>query len=1053
MKVIKIILLTFLILHQASAQVRMLDNFEESKSWVPIVSNGASMNITQTKGYIGNGLALQFEFHGSGYAIAQKQFKLLLPENYKFTFYLRGDAPVNNFEFKLLDTADNVFWIKKLNVEFPNDWTKQAIKKRHITFAWGSAGGGEIKFVDKIEFVVSAGTGGGKGTIFIDEFKIEPITEATPNLKPISTSSSSAKNSLPHLAIDADTATSWMSDGKSERQWWVIDFQQEREFGGLVIDWRKGKFAKEYDVDFSDDGKNWTTVYSVKSGNGDRDYIYLSESETRFFRLNLKKSSNKVYSICNIDVKNVYFGSSTNAFFKEVAKDAPRGYFPKYFSGKMSYWTIVGVSGNLKEAMINEEGMIEVDKASFSLEPFLYLNGRFITWNDVTITQSLVGNYLPIPIVEWNYNSYILKTTTFAANVEGKPVLVVDYFVENRSDTIVEGKLFVALRPFQVNPPSQDLNMVGGTAHIRSIKYSDGVATVNNLMHVLSLSTHNAFGATEFDNGDITSFISRGEVPHTRNINDHFGYASAAFEYKLALPPKSSKNIYLIVPYDWRPTNIKTNQDEINAKSIAVELLQKTRNYWESKLDVVEFKFPKSAEKIVNTLKSNIAYILINRDGAAIQPGSRSYERSWIRDGALTSTTLLYLGLKDEVREYIDWYANFQFPDGKIPCVVDSRGADPVPEHDSHGEFIYVVMEYFNFTKDTIWLRSKFGNIVNAVRYIQFLRSQRKTDTFKYGTAEQQAMFGLVPESISHEGYSAKPMHSYWDDFWVLRGLKDATTIAQILGEKILEEKFKSETEDFQICLYNSMRLAMQNKNIDYIPGCVELGDFDPTSTAIGINPIGELGNIPEPQLTNTFDRYYKFFTDRRDGKIDWVNYTPYEVRIIGAYVYMNQKQRAHDLLNFFFEDQRPKGWNHWAEVVWKNPDTPRFIGDMPHTWVASDFIRSIRSMFVYEREKDSSLVIGAGISEDWLNETDSIEVNKLPTHYGSLNYKMKKVGPNLVIEIRGNIKIPPGKIILHSSISGSYVSVQLNGKQIKPTRRGLEISTLPALVVLKPTK
>lgn len=592
--------------------------------------------------------------------------------------------------------------------------------------------------------------------------------------------------------------------------------------------------------------------------------------------------------------------------------------------------------------------------------------------------------------------------------------------------------------------------MVGGTTNIRTIKYSDGIATVNDVTQVLSLSTHNSFGAAEFDQGDITSFISRGEVPSTHIINDHFGCASAAFEYDITLPSGGSKNIYLIVPFSEKLTNIKANLEENKSKSVVMELLDKTQQFWESKLNAVEFKLPKSAEKVINTLKSNIAYILINRDGPAIQPGSRSYERSWIRDGALTSTALLYMSLTDEVRQYIDWYAKYQFPDGKIPCVVDARGADPVPEHDSHGEFIYVVIQYFYFTKDTIWLRNKFDNVIKAVRYIQFLRSQRKTDVYKYGTSEQRAMFGLVPESISHEGYSSKPMHSYWDNFWVLRGLKDATTIAQILGEKKLEEEFKSEMADFRICLYNSVRLAMQNKNIDYIPGCVELGDFDATSTAIGVNPVGELGNIPEPQLANTFERYYKFFTDRRDGKIDWVNYTPYEVRIIGKYIYMDQKHRAHELLNFFFEDQRPKGWNHWAEVVWKNPHTPRFIGDMPHTWVASDFIRSVRSMFVYEREQDTSLVIGAGIYEDWLDEPDGIEVKKLPTYYGDLNYSMKKVGENLIVEIGGSIQIPPGKIILRSPLRNPIASIQINGKPFMQTRRGIEIAKLPATVILK---
>jgi hypothetical protein len=40
-----------------------------------------------------------------------------------------------------------------------------------------------------------------------------------------------------------------------------------------------------------------------------------------------------------------------------------------------------------------------------------------------------------------------------------------------------------------------------------------------------------------------------------------------------------------------------------------------------------------------------------------------------------------------------------------------------------------------------------------------------------------------VPESISHEGYASQPRHSYWDNFFVLRGLKDAAAMAAVLGE------------------------------------------------------------------------------------------------------------------------------------------------------------------------------------------------------------------------------------------------------------------------------
>ena len=41
--------------------------------------------------------------------------------------------------------------------------------------------------------------------------------------------------------------------------------------------------------------------------------------------------------------------------------------------------------------------------------------------------------------------------------------------------------------------------------------------------------------------------------------------------------------------------------------------------------------------------------------------------------------------------------------------------------------------------------------------------------------------FGFSPASISHEGYSAKPMHSYWDDFWALKGYDAAVDIATAL--------------------------------------------------------------------------------------------------------------------------------------------------------------------------------------------------------------------------------------------------------------------------------
>jgi len=72
---------------------------------------------------------------------------------------------------------------------------------------------------------------------------------------------------------------------------------------------------------------------------------------------------------------------------------------------------------------------------------------------------------------------------------------------------------------------------------------------------------------------------------------------------------------------------------------------------------------------------------------------------------------------------------------------------------------------------------------------------------------------------------------------------------------------------------------------IDFIPGAVELGDFDPTSTTVAVDPGGELGRLPQPALNRTFERYFDLFRRRRDGQEEWNAYTPYELRVVGTLI------------------------------------------------------------------------------------------------------------------------------------------------------------------------
>ena len=1063
---------------------RVLDDFNTVTEWSAHPSDGTEIRISSDVGYRGNAMRLDFDFHGGGgYVIARTELPVTYPVNYEITFWVRGAAPKNNLEIKLVDrSGDNVWWVNKRDFEFPKAWSKVTLKKRHISFAWGPSGGGDLKESAAIELAITAGTGG-KGTVWIDEMVItplEPVTAytATPSLR---ASTSSAGNTAAR-AMDGDRATSWRSraptaparTGIDNTTLW-IDFLQRRELGGLTIHWGRDDFATSYDVETSQDGTTWQPVYEVRTGNGGDDYIVLPETETRHIRLRLSRASRgRGYDIADIDVQPLAWSESPNALFATIARDAPRGSYPKYLSGVQSYWTVIGVSGDAREAMINEEGMIETGKGAFSIEPFLYTNGRLLTWADASPTQSLERGDLPIPSVMWATQPVSLTITGFVTGAPGASILHGRYRVVNRETTRHASTMFLALRPFQVNPSWQFLNTTGGAAPIHSLSYDGRTVTVNGDRVVIPVTTPTRFGVASFDQGNIVDLLRRGALPPDSTISvrlipadrvQDMPYASGALSYALDLAPGETRDIIVAVPlHDMEPADsavapgrgrplaaaraAPSGLAPAAATAYGQQQFDAAFREWSTHLDKVGIQLPPSAERIARTIRTNLAYILINRDGPSIQPGSRSYERSWIRDGSLTSAALLRLGHAKEVREFIEWYAPYQFANGKVPCCVDHRGADPVPEHDSHGQLIYLIAEYHRFTRDTAFLARMWPHVARAVGYIDTLRAQRMTD--EYRTGDKRAYYGLVPQSISHEGYSAKPMHSYWDDAFVLRGLKDAAEIAGILGKRDTAAVFGAKRDEFRRNLMDSYRAAMQMHRIDFLPGSVELGDFDATSTTVAVAPGGEVRTLPQPALSRTFQKYLEHFRGRRDGTVASENYTPYELRTVGTFVRLGQKGVAHELLDFFFRDQRPAAWNHWAEVVWKDPATPKFIGDMPHTWVGSDYVRSVTDMFAYEREDDAALVVGAGIMEDWVTRSPGVSIRELATHYGPLTYTMSGTASEVRVRIAAGLRVPAGGVAIQSPFARLISSVSIDGRPAAVNAGEIIVRTVPAEVVIR---
>ena len=693
--------------------------------------------------------------------------------------------------------------------------------------------------------------------------------------------------------------------------------------------------------------------------------------------------------------------SSANDAISALAKAAPRGAFPRAFVGEQPYWTLAGSDGGKLTALISEDAAVEPAKGSYSVEPLVVDRGRRFDWAAVRHSHSLADGKLPIPTVTWTAPGFRLDTTLLADS--GGRAVLARYALTNVTGPRRTIELRLGVRPWQVNPPAQFLAQQGGHSPIFRIVRSNAQLAITQPQ-------------TEGD-PPVTRTLVASRAPDTATIGALPGkdMAIADLVYRLDLAPGATQGIVLTMP--GADGAVPTWGDAFAA----------ARAHWRDVLGRVTVQVPPAKQAVADTLATAFAHILISRDGPMLKPGTRSYDRAWIRDGAMMSEALLRMGRPDVARAFADWYRPNLFASGKVPCCVDFRGADPVPENDSHGEYIFLVHQLFRFTGDRAALDRDWPSVLAATRYMDQLRLSERTPANL--TPERRMLYGLMPPSISHEGYSAKPQYSLWDDFWALRGYRDAADIARLLG-KPEAASIAASRDQFAADLHAAIRAARDHWKIAYIPGATSLGDFDATSTTVALDPGNEQARLDPTMLAATFERYWREFRTRAAGARPWKDYTPYETRTIGTFVRLNWRDRIDPLLDFFMADRRPAAWNQWAEVVGRDPREIRFIGDMPHAWVASDFVRGVLDMFAWERRDDAALVLGGGLSAAWL-EGDGSSVSGLATPYGPVDFSMRGNSRRLVVTI-GKGARPPGGFVLAWPFGGTPPVARVDGRPVE---------------------
>lgn len=819
--------------------------------------------------------------------------------------------------------------------------------------------------------------------------------------------SSCAAGTDANAVLDGSDKTIWTAGQTDANATLEIIFPKKFDVGGLQINWA-GSHSPSCKIQMltQKDGQ-WETITNKKAGQSKIEDVFFKAVSAEKLRLVFDRGNSEPVGICDIQIKGTSEAWTAVRHFEMLAQRMPAGILPDWLGRKQTFWTVTGLPGSFNESLLDEYGGVETGLRCFSVIPAILADGKLLSAKNFELQQSLAEDWMPIPTVNWKGGGINLNIT--ANTIEPDTTLVL-YKLTNTSSDKRDISLLLAARPLQINPPWQ----FGGFSEIKQAQWKDNRSlTLNDKQAACFYPTADfvsTYGQSPTaDSIDIIEYlIERKTVGDSISSPDGIVSAGARYDYSLAAG--ESKFILAVYP-NTDNANVNITEDY---KIFFNKQLNKSMLSWQKFIGDWDINIPD--KKLVNIVRSNLAYLLINADGPATQPGSRNYNNSWIRDGAISATAMMRFGLVDFGEKYLQWFTPLIKDDGLIPFIVETKtgnmagfAADWVGEYDSFGQYAFLVRQVMEITDDNDIAKQCWPKLKVAMKYMENLRNQRLTD--KYRGTEYE---GILPESISHEGYFPAK-HSYWDDFFALKGLQDAQAIASRLGYKEDEQWLAKLEKDLRASTLASIEKVRSRDNLKTLPGCAELGDFDPTSTAVAIMIADERDNLPADALKATFDKYMQDSKDRASMPIGKRStYTPYEARNVGALIRLGRFDDARMMLEFFVSDGvRPAAWNHLAEVVHGDLRTPSYIGDMPHTWVGAEMINSIRDMLVYEDR--GRLVLAAGVPDSWL--TQGVSVRNLQTLWGPISYTLKRQNDGQAVLELICSKQPPNGIVVPTDV------------------------------------
>lgn len=618
-------------------------------------------------------------------------------------------------------------------------------------------------------------------------------------------------------------------------------------------------------------------------------------------------------------------------------------------------WTILGSIESDEKGVVDLKGMISPKENSPSLDIFIQHNDEYFFPSRNKIEQT-VDDLTGIIKTFYNGSDFEYNFEAFSSEID-KGIFLKYNFKSKKSGLY---RFFFLIRPF--NPES--------FIPIFNIEIKDNKIFVNSFPFLIPITKDYKFILFD-DEADINDF----KVSEKNRITSKYGLSTGGIYYEFNLNENEEKNFELFLPQE-ENYSIDLNFDK--SKDNKVSFIKKEREN-ELIIDVPD-------DNINRIFNSNKIYLKSLINSEYITPGPLTYKKFWFRDSAYMIPALMKIGDLKRSEKIIEYF--------KKKIKKDGYFQSQIGEWDSNGQALFTIAEYYRYTKNKEFLNEFYPYIKKGAEWIERKRK-------KYVDS-----YGLLPSSFSAEHFGPNDLY-YYDDYFGLKGLLDASSLANEIGNKSDSENFLKYYLEFK----NDVRKAIDKdqKRLDKKICVGAFGrniDASIIATFTSIFPLN-LDLLSKDEIMNSYEELREKF---------FVNNCFYQnITHSGINLYLTL-EIAEALLNLNEEKKAVNLFDSVISLLTKTYTGPEAInpkslggceGDGHHGWLVAELIHFIRNSLLFEKE--NGIVILSGSRKEWFKDGDKILFNNGVTYFGNIsfevNIKENIIDVEFLNEINENIK------------------------------------------------